>query len=105
MSKFDFTKLSTLLISSFLIELTFFEENEHFFHNVESTWEVQIVKGKFRDNPGYNVLELYNVLEQARFAVKRNLISSITKLPYKLALELTHDLRLRILQARSQGEV
>ena len=44
---------------------------------------------QLNDNPGHNILELYNVLVQIRFATsKRNLISCITNLEY----EFPHDL-------------
>ena len=47
-------------------------------------------------NPGHNILELCSVLVQGDSPqVKRNLISSITKLVYYLLLEFPNDLRLR----------
>ena len=45
--------------------------NEHFFKIFESSLEVQRVKRKFSDSPGHNILELYNVLVQVRFATSK----------------------------------
>ena len=72
--KFDFRKFPNLLICSFLIEVNIFEPNEYFFQKFSSSLEVQRAKRKFSDNPGHNILELYNILVQIRF------ITSKTKL-------------------------
>ena len=68
--KFNFKKLSTLLIDSFLIVVTF-GPNEQFFQKFESSLEVQRAKRKFSDNRGHNILELYNVLVQIRFTASK----------------------------------
>ena len=91
-------KVFNLLIGSFLIELTFLSQNEHFFRKLESSLEVQRSKEKFSDNPARNILELYNFQYGSDSPqVKRNLISSITILVYELRHKLPNDLRLRIL--------
>ena len=46
----------------FLDRTSFSEPHEHFFQKFESSLEVQRAKRKFSDNPGHNILELYNTL-------------------------------------------
>ena len=56
-SKFDFKNLSTFLIGSFLIGISFLSKMSTF---SESSFIVESVekKEKFSDNPGHNILEL-----------------------------------------------
>ena len=52
------------LLVFFFAKTNFFEPNEDFFPEIESSLEVLGAKRKFSDNLGYNILELYNVLVQ-----------------------------------------
>ena len=54
--KFDFRKLSRLLIGSFLIEITFLSHMSTFPEIWIITGSVKSKK-KFSDNPGHNILE------------------------------------------------
>ena len=92
-SKFDFRKLSTSLIRSFLIELTFFELSELFFQKFELSFEGQKAKRKFSDIPCHNIFELYSVLVQARFATsKTKLDIQYNKLGIRVAARLVEQL-------------
>ena len=71
MSKFDFRKLSTLLISCFLKEPTFWSQSGYFFQIAESLLEVQRVKEEFSDNPGLNILTLFKSLSQNRITASK----------------------------------
>ena len=74
-SKFDFRKLSTVLIGSFLMEITFFSQISPFFFQ-KHDWSLKVhwAKETFSDNHGRKILELYNDIPQGRFW---NLISLI----------------------------
>ena len=90
-SKFDFRKLSTLLIGSFFYKTNLFEPNEHFFQKYESSLEVYKAKIKFSENPYQNVLELYSVLVQVQFATsKTKLDIYYNKLSIQVALRVTN---------------
>ena len=72
--------------------------NEHFFREILISLEVQRAKDNFSDNPGHNMLELYNALLQIYSPqVNPNSISSIIILEYKLPDELPNDLKYRVL--------
>ena len=100
------------MMGSFLKKLFFLSQNGQFFQIFESSLEVQRVKEKFSNNPGHNILELFNNLVQVQIAtsktklglqynkspqVKRNLVSSITNLVHESSHELLNHLGLRIL--------
>ena len=70
-SKFDFRKLSHLMMGSFLKKLFFLSQNGQFFQIFESSLEVQRVKEKFSNNPGHNILELFNNLVQVQIATSK----------------------------------
>ena len=55
-SRFDFRKLATLLIASFLRELTFLSQMSAFSRNLNHRWKIGQQKKNF---PGHNILELY----------------------------------------------
>ena len=69
--KIGFRKLWSLLIGSFLTELTFLNQMGIFFQNFESSLEVQRAKRKFSENLGHNILELCNVLVQIRLTTSK----------------------------------
>ena len=54
-----------LLIGNFLIKL-FFGPYEHFFMKLKSSLKVSKAKENFSDNSNENILQLHNVLVQAR---------------------------------------
>ena len=58
-------------MGSLLKELTFLSQNGYFFQIIESALEVQRVKEQFSDNPGHNILELFNNLIQIRVATSK----------------------------------
>ena len=99
MSRFDFNKLSILLISCFLKELTFSSQNGYFFQIVESSLAVWRVKEKFSDNPVLNIWAIFKNLVQVQIATSKTTLDiySITNLVYKLPHELPNDFRLSIL--------
>ena len=101
--KFDFKKLSTLLIGSFLIEVTFLSQMITF-SRFESSLEVQRAKRKFLDNPGHNILELYSILVQIRFPTsKRKLDIQYSKLGIRVASRIAE--RLRTQDLRKLGNI
>ena len=98
MSRFDFNKLSILLISCFLKELTFSSQNGYFFQIVESSLEVWRVKEKFSDNPVLNIWAIFKNLVLVQIATNKKTLDiySITNLVQKLPHELLNDFRLNI---------
>ena len=86
------------LLVFFFDKTSFSETNEHFFQKFESSLELHRAKRKFSDNPGRNILELYNILVKVRFTtIKTKLYIQYSKLEYELPHELPNDLRLKIL--------
>ena len=72
-SNFDFWKLSILLISCFLKELTFLIQNPYLFQIVEPSLKVRRVKEKFSDNLGLYILARFQNLVQVRIATSKTL--------------------------------
>ena len=99
MTRFDFNKLSILLISCFLKELTFSSQNGYFFQIVESSLEVWRVKEKFSDNPVLNIWAIFKNLVLVQIATNKKTLDiySITNLVQKLPHELLNDFRLKVL--------
>ena len=96
-SRFDFGKLSTLLIDSFMIELIFLSQMSVFPRNLNHSLEVQRAKEVCSDYHGHNILELYIFqFWSASPQIKRSLISRITNLTYEFPHELLNDFRFRI---------
>ena len=89
-SKFDFRKIWTLLITCFLNDLTFFNQNLHSFQKVELSMDKWRVKETFQT---ILVIIFWHfliiLLRSESRQVKRYLISSITNLVY----ESPHDFR------------
>ena len=96
--KFDFKKLSTLLIGSFLIEITVLSQMSSFFQKFESSLECREQKENFQT---ILVIILWNFeifyYRSDSPQVKQNLISGIANLVFELPHELPNNLRLRIL--------
>ena len=64
-SKFDFRKLPTVLVVSFLTGLTFLRQKSTYSRNSNHRWKIREQnERKFSYNPCQNVLELYCVLVQ-----------------------------------------
>ena len=110
--KFDFRKLSTLLIGIFLIELVFLSHMSTFSRNFAHHWKCREQKENFQTivviifwnfTIFYNILQyftiLYNILVHVRFTtIKRKFISSIANLVYELPQTcIPNDWWLRIL--------
>ena len=49
----------------------FFEANDNFSKILNNHWKCRNQKKLFSDNPGHNILELYNVLVQVLFATSK----------------------------------
>ena len=91
-SKFDFRELSALPISCFLNELTFLSQNQYFLDKVQSSLEVQRVKGNFRTI--LTIIFLTFLVIQLRIEspqAKRYLISSITAQSCLTSCQMTYD--------------
>ena len=97
-SKLDFRKLSSLLISGFLDQLTFLSQNWCFLQKDESSLEEQRAK---ETSQTMLVIIFWHFLivflRSQSPQVKRYLTSSIANSVHKLPHELSNDLRVRIL--------
>ena len=68
--KFDFKKFSTLIIDSFLIEVTFLCQMRTFPRNLNHHGKCREQKENFQTIL-VNILELYNILIQIRFTTNK----------------------------------
>ena len=99
---FDFKKLSTLLIGSFLIRVTILMEMSTLSRNLNHHWKCQEQKENL-----HTILVImfwkFTIFQYRSDSpqVKGNLISSLGNLVYKLPHELPNDLRLRFLESQS----
>ena len=82
------------MMGSFLKKLFFLSQNGQFFQIFESSLEVQRVKEKFSNNPGHNILELFNNLVQVQIATsKTKLALQYNKLGTRVVSRVAESLR------------
>ena len=70
------------------------ESNKNFFQKFQSSLEVKRAKRKFSDNPGHNILELYNILVLIKFTTsKTKLDIQYSRLGIPVASRLAKQLK------------
>ena len=82
------------MMGSFLKKLFFLSQNGQFFQIFESSLEVQRVKEKFSNNPGHNILELFNNLVQVQIATSKTKLGlQYNKLGTRVVSRVAESLR------------